>query len=340
LLSFFGLLNLKLVFVNPYYVNAAILGGIIMGAGFIMGGYCPGTSISALSIGKVDGLIFVIGGLFGAFLFAETYPLIQVIASDNYKGPMRIDEWMGVSTGVFTLLLILAAALLFWLAELAEIKFGQKDLTPTFEEGYTKGARIKYSVLLVGIGIIIAFLPFNPSESFRLKSTELLSKSDSEEISLSADQVAKMINNEDSTIQLIDLRGKDQFNACNIPGSINIPFPDLLNPIWEGTLQQKGVKILFYGNGDQTAGYAWTITTGLGYKNMFVLKGGLNEWFKTIMLSNFSGEKITPSENALFETRLNARKAFTQINSLPDSLKNRFFSAKRIRQSKLDGGCE
>ena len=49
LLSYFGLLNLKLVFVNPFYMNSAILGGIIMGAGFIMGGYCPGTGICALS---------------------------------------------------------------------------------------------------------------------------------------------------------------------------------------------------------------------------------------------------------------------------------------------------
>jgi len=129
LLSFFGLLNLKEVFVNPFYVNASILGGIIMGAGFIMGGYCPGTSISALSIGKIDAMIFMTGGLVGAFLFAETFPLIQSVANDNFKGPMRIDEWFGVSPGVFTLLLILAAVALFWIAELAEKKFSRPDIT-------------------------------------------------------------------------------------------------------------------------------------------------------------------------------------------------------------------
>jgi len=129
LLSYFGLLNLKLVFVNPFYMNSAILGGIIMGAGFIMGGYCPGTGICALSIGKVDAMIFVAGGFFGAYLFAETYPYVQTIAMDNYMGPMRIDAWLGVSPGVFTLLLILAALMLFWLAELAEKKFSRPDIT-------------------------------------------------------------------------------------------------------------------------------------------------------------------------------------------------------------------
>ena len=129
LLSFFGLLNLKLVFVNPYYMNATIIGGVIMGAGFIMGGYCPGTGISALSIGKIDAMIFLLGGLAGAFLFAESFPYIQSVAMENYKGPMRIDEWMGISTGVFIFILIVAAVILFWLAELAEKKFSRPEIT-------------------------------------------------------------------------------------------------------------------------------------------------------------------------------------------------------------------
>jgi hypothetical protein len=100
-----------------------------MGAGFIMGGYCPGTSISALSIGKIDGMVFLLGGLFGAFLFAETYPVIQSLANGSYKGALQINEWLGVTPGVFTLLLILAAVLLFWVAELAEKKFSRPDIT-------------------------------------------------------------------------------------------------------------------------------------------------------------------------------------------------------------------
>ena len=201
-------------------------------------------------------------------------------------------------------------------------------------------ARIKYSVLLVGIGLIIAFLPFNTAETFRVKSNLLLSRSASEEIYFSVDQVARMMNNEDSTVQIIDLRSTAQFKECNIPGSINIPYPGLLNPIWEGTFNQRKIKKIFYGNDDQTSTYSWTILTGLGYQNNFILKGGLNEWFKTILYSKFNGIKISPVENALFENRYNARKTFTQINSLPDSLKTKFFSAKRLKQSKLDGGCE
>ena len=129
LLSFLGLLDLNLVFVNEFYVSASIIGGIIMGAGFIMGGYCPGTGLSALSIGKVDAMLFFAGGLTGAFLWAESYPLMQKLANRDYKGPVKINEAMGISPGLFTLLLIIAAILMFWLAEAAEKKFARPEIT-------------------------------------------------------------------------------------------------------------------------------------------------------------------------------------------------------------------
>jgi hypothetical protein len=128
-MSFFGLLNLNLVFVNPYYMGATLIGGSIMGAGFVMGGFCPGTGISALSIGKIDALFFLFGGLFGAFLFAESYPFIQKIALGNFRGPLKIDEWLGISSGLFTLILIVVAVGLFWLAEKAEKNFKRPEIT-------------------------------------------------------------------------------------------------------------------------------------------------------------------------------------------------------------------
>jgi uncharacterized protein len=129
LLSYLGLLDIGRVFVNEYYKVAAIAGGVIMGAGFIMGGFCPGTGLSAMSIGKIDGMVFVAGGLTGAFLFAESYPLIQNIANGYNEGPVRINEAMGITAGLFTFLLIAAAVVMFWLAEKAEKKFARPDIT-------------------------------------------------------------------------------------------------------------------------------------------------------------------------------------------------------------------
>lgn len=199
--------------------------------------------------------------------------------------------------------------------------------------------RIKLSVLLFGIGAILAFLPYNPSQTFRLKPSELIEKSLSPDIYFTTDQVARFVNTEDSTILLVDIRDAREYNVCNIPGSVNIPLSDLLNPDWEGWINQKDLKIIYYGNGDRAANIAWTIATGLGYKNCFVMKGGLNDWFKNVMLTNFEGQQISARENAIYENRYKARRLFNELNQLPDSLKTKFLEAKRLKKEKLDGGC-
>ena len=128
-MSLFGWLDLDMVYVNPTYLSSAIIGGVVMGAGFIIGGFCPVTSFTGAAIGKIDAMVFFLGGLTGAFLFAETYPFIQKLANGSYRGPVKINEVLGISPGLFTFLLIAAAAAMFWVAELAEKKFARPDIT-------------------------------------------------------------------------------------------------------------------------------------------------------------------------------------------------------------------
>lgn len=129
LLSYFGLLDIDKVFVNNFYVLPAIVGGVIMGAGFVMGGFCPGTGFSALAIGKIDALFYLLGGLVGAFLFAELNPFIADFANSGFKGPAKINEWLGISPVIFSAILILAAVVMFWIAEKAEKKFAKPEIT-------------------------------------------------------------------------------------------------------------------------------------------------------------------------------------------------------------------
>ena len=198
--------------------------------------------------------------------------------------------------------------------------------------------RVKISVLLVGLGVLLAFIPGRNGKSFRLKPGELVEKTAQEKL-FTVDEVARFVNNEDSTIQIIDVRSEEEFMVCNIPGSVNIPIEKLTESGLENMVTSKNVRTIFYSNDDLLASMALTIATGMGNDNVFVMKGGLNEWFQTVMLSEYSGETITARENALFENRFKARTAFNQFNSLPDSLKTKYFDAKRLQQKKLDGGC-
>jgi uncharacterized protein len=127
LMSLFGWIDLVLVYVNPTYLTSAIVGGVVMGAGFIMGGFCPGTSFTGAAIGKIDAMVFV-GGLFiGIYGFAFTYPWWEKMYMAKYLGEPKISQSLGMSDGLFGLLLILVALGMFVVAEWAERKFPREE---------------------------------------------------------------------------------------------------------------------------------------------------------------------------------------------------------------------
>lgn len=125
--SLFGWIDLNLVYINPTYLTSAIVGGIIMGAGFIIGGYCPGTSFCGASIGKLDALVFI-GGLFiGVLIFGLGYNLWSGMYLAKFMGSPKISQTLGLSDGVFAFLLIIIALSMFYAAEWAEKKFPREE---------------------------------------------------------------------------------------------------------------------------------------------------------------------------------------------------------------------
>jgi len=200
--------------------------------------------------------------------------------------------------------------------------------------------REKYSAALLCLGLILAFLPLSGSRSFTVRPQKLLADVLDESTFLTVDQVARFVAEEDSSVQIIDLRTPEEFSKMNIPGSINIPYTKFLDTDPASILNNGKSKNIFYSNGDYDSNYALTIARGMNLRNTFVMKGGLNEWFNTVMNSSFHGERISARENAIFESRSRAKKLFTELNSLPDSLKLKFIQSKHVAAKKLDGGCE
>jgi len=201
-------------------------------------------------------------------------------------------------------------------------------------------ARQTISVILILLGGLLAIMPLSGKYSLRGRPDRLAAESAGEKIRFTADEVARFVVTEDSTIQLIDLRTPSEYKQFNIPGSVNLPYDEFLIRDPEPVLGRTDVRNIFYSNGETNASYALVMARGLGYKNCFVLEGGLNAWFETIMNSGFPEGKISARENALFETRLHARQLFNTMNSLPDSLKIKYITSKRFDPKKLDGGCE
>jgi uncharacterized protein len=126
-MSLFKWIDLSYIYINPTYLWSTLGGGVVMGAGFIMGGYCPGTSFCAASIGKLDGLAFIGGMLIGVLIFAEGFPLWQNFYEAKFMGAPLLSDLLGASRGVLTFLIILAALGMFWVGEWAEKKFARDD---------------------------------------------------------------------------------------------------------------------------------------------------------------------------------------------------------------------
>lgn len=68
-----GLLKPDTLFVPQALVMASAVGGALIGAGFAIGGYCPGTSMVGLSSGRLDALVFVLGLFIGTTAFVGLY---------------------------------------------------------------------------------------------------------------------------------------------------------------------------------------------------------------------------------------------------------------------------
>ncbi|MDP2207614.1 MAG: YeeE/YedE thiosulfate transporter family protein [Bacteroidota bacterium] len=118
-----GILDLTLVSVNQTYLVSQIVGGLILGVGFVIGGYCPGTSVVACATGKKDAMVFVLGVLFGIFVFGELYSYIfEPIMDLSAMGRVLLPDVLHLSYGLVVFLVVVMAIGAFILAEYVEKK--------------------------------------------------------------------------------------------------------------------------------------------------------------------------------------------------------------------------
>jgi hypothetical protein len=116
-LDFLGILEFTQLYVHPTYLWGAIIGGMVMGIGFVAGGFCPGTSLAAFAIGKLDAWMFIGGTLIGVFIFAEFYPLFEGLYAGSYLGNVTLMDSFGVNPYLIVFGFTVAALLLFFLAD-------------------------------------------------------------------------------------------------------------------------------------------------------------------------------------------------------------------------------
>jgi uncharacterized protein len=125
-LSVIGFVDLSLVYLTPTFLVPQIVGGLILGVGFVIGGYCPGTSCVAASTGRIDGIVYLLGIIVGIFVFGEIFPLVSTFYVSTPMGQITLPQISGLPYGLLVFLVVLMALGGFAGAEWIEKKMASK----------------------------------------------------------------------------------------------------------------------------------------------------------------------------------------------------------------------
>jgi rhodanese-related sulfurtransferase len=285
--SALGLLDYNLIWVNPTYLWPGIVGGLIMGAGFIIGGFCPGTSLVAAATLKKDGIFFVLGVLFGIFLFGETVEQFPRFWNSSYMGRFTLMELFNLPAGIVVLLVVLMALLMFWGSEKLEQRFGGKD--PKAAPKWRYGAA--GAIVLVAAGLIAVGQPTNADRWARIadeKETLLAQRA----VQIHPGELLDSIHDTSIKVVMLDVRDEVDYNLFHILDARHVPVEEIPTIIAELHLEPANTVFVTMSNDEEAATEAWKTLVAESVPNVYLLEGGINNWIAT-----FGDDDLTKNFN-------------------------------------------
>ncbi|CCK80716.1 rhodanese domain repeat protein [Desulfobacula toluolica Tol2] len=281
-LSFrFGLVSEQAVYLNPTLYTAQVMGGIIFGIGFVIGGWCPGTAAVGAASGKGDAFVFLGGTLVGSILFNETYGLVKGLHAAEKQHISFVYDALGMPREWFVLIFVFAGILVFWCMELIEKKTVQKS------EYLNSDFLKRFSFILLIAGFFVFLVSQDPSSALKndtglsrdisdvLPSSEqkLLSDIDKALDHMEPEELARRITSGQKNIILVDVRSEPEFSHFHIKTARRIPLEDLTEQL--APYKNLGMIVL-YSNGMTHPAQARDALFRMGFQNAYILTDGLD----------------------------------------------------------------
>jgi Sulphur transport len=207
-----GLVNLRDVseqIASWTWIWPLLAGGLVLGVGFIVSGYCPGTSIVASGSGNVDGMFAFSGVVTGTFLYSELLliPSFHRFHVSGEKGPWFLYDLLRISPQVLAVLVTIAAIGAFVGAEKVE-RLVSGDSAPV--KARSRARRIAFATLgiLAAVALLTLAVPVaGPAAAGALPA------------SISAGDLAHAVVTEPWSVRIVDLRDPSALAKARIPGS-------------------------------------------------------------------------------------------------------------------------
>jgi rhodanese-related sulfurtransferase len=338
--SAIGLLDYNLIWVNPTYLWSGIVGGLIMGVGFILGGFCPGTSLVALATLKVDGMFFVLGGLVGVFIFGETVDLYKYFFNGSYFGRLTLMDVFNLPTGIIVILVTLMALFMFLGGEQLEKIYGGKDPKKAPRARYY-GAGV---LVLIAVGIAIIGQPTTEDRWARLEPLRRESL-ENREVYIHPGELLDTFHDHKLNLIMIDVRGESDYNLFHLLDAENIMPGEIPAEIDGFIAQPANTVFVVMSNDETTATEVWKAMTAQAVPNVYILSGGINNWldtFATTYEEDFCG-KITAAGDEELRYEFNAALGSNCPAAYPNHEQYELEYEKKIKldlkRAPVGGGC-
>ena len=328
LLEHFNLLNMKMIYVNPTFLWSALIGGGIMGAGFIIGGFCPGTSVCAAAAGRLDAMFFLAGSFIGIFAFTEMYPLFKDIYVAENWGAVRIDVFLGLSKELFAVIMSVVAIGAFIGVRFIEDKVhGKKTVFDT------KKFKTRFAMAAVPV-VVILFTAFTPNtkEIIQSQVEDKLADTNYNYKTMTVDNLISELLSNNNQYNLIDVRSKEEFKKSHIPLALNIPLKDLENYEWQDYFKQKFKTNIFYSDNIDESRKAYLLSEYIGESKKVILANSINDYFELLQNNEIA---ITKKEQAVSNWRIKSHSELIE----KEKFLSKFSAPVKKKANIVKGGC-
>jgi len=271
--SAIGLLDYNLIWVNPTYLWSGIVGGLIMGVGFILGGFCPGTSLVALATLKIDGIFFVLGGLFGVFAFSEIVDKITYFYHGSYFGRVTLMDFFNLPIGVIVILVTLMALFMLWGGEKLEMKFGSKSADSEPKARYIGAG----AFVMLAAAIAIVGQP-TTADRWQMLAVEKQPLLDQRTFQIDPAELLHTMHEHKLNLVMIDVRDEADYNIFHLLDAEHIPLDVISNHIHDFIALPPNTVFVVMSNDETAATEAWRIMVAESVPTVYILDGGINKW--------------------------------------------------------------
>lgn len=286
--SAFGFVDFARVWVPPTYFWPGVLGGFILGVGFIIGGYCPGTSLVAVSTFKLDGIIYAGGVLFGLLVFGETSPAFWGFFNHaGDAGRFTLFDWLGLDAGIIVLGVVLMAVGAFGFAEIMEKVFarpGQEPKPVSQLARILRRSAVGAAVIIATVTLVIGQPSVERKVAWAGKGLEQSIRE--RKVHIDPAELLGMMHNNQVQVVLADVRSPSDYNIFHLVDAQNVSLRQL-DSGWATNLPGEAV-IVVMSNDEQAANEAWkhlAVQLNLNSQlpvadksRVYVLAGGVNRW--------------------------------------------------------------